>query len=222
MRSLKVLSVLLCYPDTEMYQALPEIKSVLQHDDLLPEPHRVAVQQLLAEFQQTDLISLQEVYVSLFDRGRQLSLHIFEHIHGESRDRGQAMVDLMTMYHQHGFELNAHELPDYLPLFLEFLAQCPKTEAIELLGHTVPILHSLARRLEAKQSRYALLFDALSAIAGHERDDIQQVAKAESETDETIINMDSIWQEEVVTFMANKPCQTATEQPLVFSRTNVH
>ena len=224
MISLKVLSVLLCYPETEMYAALPEIALALPQDALLPEKYRTAIQQLITEFQQTDLISLQESYVSLFDRGRSLSLHIFEHIHGESRDRGQAMVDLMNLYQQHGFAINSHELPDYLPLFLEFLAQRPQTEAIELLSHIVPVLQTLAQRLEAKQSRYALMFDALSVIAGQERDDIQQVPVSDTETDETIVNMDKIWEEETVSFMANKQCEqpTTTEQPLVFSRAKVH
>lgn len=217
--TLKTLSVLLCYPDSELYHALPEIGQALQADDTLPSEHKMAVQQLMTDFQATDLIKLQENYVLLFDRGRQLSLHIFEHIHGESRDRGQAMVDLMTMYQNNGFEMNAHELPDYLPLFLEYLAQRPHDEAKELLSHIVSILHSLAQRLEAKQSPYFVIFDALSGLIGQQRADSRQVPKSDVETDETILNMDEIWEEETVRFMANSnSCAEQTaEQPLKFT-----
>jgi len=217
--TLKALSVLLCYPDAELYHALPEIGQALQADELLPVEHKTAIQQLMTDFQTSDLIKLQENYVLLFDRGRQLSLHIFEHIHGESRDRGQAMVDLMAMYQNNGFEMNAHELPDYLPLFLEYLAQRPHDEARELLSHIVAILHSLAQRLEAKQSPYYVIFDALSALAGQERADRQQVPTSNAETDETILNMDKIWEEETVSFMANpNSCGGQTvEQPLKFT-----
>ena len=226
--SLKALSVLLCYPEAPMYQALPEIAQVLTDDTLLPNSQITAIKQLITGFQQTDLIALQENYVRLFDRGRMLSLHIFEHIHGESRDRGQAMVDLMDMYQYHGFELNVHELPDYIPLFLEYLSQRPAAEACESLGDIAHILHLLAQRLEAKQSLYFMIFDALSALAGKERADIRQVPKAEVETDESILKMDEIWEEEIVSFMANpKGCggQTAEAQPLVFTppkQANVH
>lgn len=77
--------------------------------------------------QRTDLMDLQESYIGLFDRGRALSLHLFEHIHGQSRDRGQAMVDLLETYRRHGFELSARELPDYLPLFLGIWRSGPPT-----------------------------------------------------------------------------------------------
>ena len=123
--SLKALSVLLCYPSTDMIQALPEIEAALSDASL------VTIKPLLEQFQHTELLELQENYVALFDRGRALSLHLFEHLHGESRDRGQAMVDLMDMYQSHGFEINAHELPDYITLFLEFLAQQPHTKACD-------------------------------------------------------------------------------------------
>jgi hypothetical protein len=79
-------------------------------------------------------------YVRLFDRGRALSLHLFEHIHGESRDRGQAMVNLLEVYRQHGFELSARELPDYMPLFLEYLAQRPQEEALDMLADTLHVM----------------------------------------------------------------------------------
>lgn len=218
--TLKALSALLCYPTLEMQQALPEIESVLSAENLLADSQLIAVKQLSQKFQQTDLIELQESYVASFDRGRSLSLHLFEHIHGESRARGQAMVDLLDMYQSHGFEMNAHELPDYIPLFLEFLSQRPHAEAVDLLAETSAVLQVLAERLESRDSPYYVLFDAMLMLAGKERANKGLVEKAVAETDETILKMDEIWEEETVTFMANKNVcdQTmAEEQPLKFT-----
>lgn len=212
--TLKALSVLLCYPSADMIQALPDIETAL-------DSHSAAtVKPLLEQFRHSDLLDLQENYVALFDRGRALSLHLFEHLHGESRDRGQAMVDLMDMYQSHGFELDAHELPDYIPLFLEFLAQLPQAAACELLCNTHAILQALAERLEARDSAYSVLFDAMLVLAGKERASKGRIEKAVVETDETILNMDEIWEEEAVTFMGNNnscAANTTQEQPLKFT-----
>ena len=219
--TLKVLSVLLCYPNAELIQALPEIDAVVNEENLLATSQLATVKQLIHKFQHTELLELQENYVALFDRGRALSLHLFEHLHGESRDRGQAMVDLMDMYQSHGFEINAHEVPDYIPLFLEFLAQRPPAEAFELLGNTSAILQVLAERLEARDSLYYMLFDAMLLLAGKERANSGRIEKAVTETDETILNMDKIWEEETVAFMGNQnncASELNKEQPLKFTR----
>ena len=102
-----------------------------------------------------DAYDAQERYVLLFDRTRSLSLHLFEHVHGESRDRGQAMVDLMAMYEEDGFEIDTKELPDYLPMFLEYLSMKPRAEAVQLLDETAHILAALRERLKKRQSVYA-------------------------------------------------------------------
>ena len=86
----------------------------------------IALDRLLDELATGDLYDLQERYVLLFDRTRSLSLHLFEHVHGESRDRGQAMVDLKALYERHGLLMSSSELPDHLPLFLEFLSDHPR------------------------------------------------------------------------------------------------
>jgi len=218
--TLKALSVLLCYPNLELVQALPEIGAVLKDESWLAISQLAAVKQLIQQFQHTEVIELQENYVMLFDRGRALSLHLFEHLHGESRDRGQAMVDLMAMYQSHGFEINAHELPDYIPLFLEFLSQRPQAEAFDLLTETSAILQVLAERLEARESPYHVLFDAMLMLAGKERVSKGKIEKTVIETDETILKMDEIWEEETVSFMANKnSCGSgaAEVQPLKFT-----
>ena len=107
--------------------------------------------------------------VLLFDRTRSLSLHMFEHVHGESRDRGQAMVDLGQMYERQGFEIDPGEMPDFLPLFLEYLSTQSDAEVHELLGQTLHIVANLRTRLQKRDSIYANAMLALEAIAGKHR-----------------------------------------------------
>ncbi len=205
MKTLKVLSALLCYPQPDMQAALGEVVAVLEQEHRLPERHHQALSALIQQMATTDLMTLQERYIRLFDRGRALSLHLFEHVHGESRDRGQAMVDLLDVYRQHGFELQARELPDYLPLFLEYLAQRPDAEALELLTDAAPVMALIGARLAERGSDYHAVFEALSALAG-EPANMAEIRRrvAEEGPDQTVVNMDKIWEEETVTFLANQ------------------
>jgi len=202
MLTLKVLSLLLSYPDAEMLTALDEMAAVVEQENLLPDVHKKSVLALIDSYRGVDLLDSQEAYVTLFDRGRFLSLHIFEHVHGESRDRGQAMVNLLQMYETHGFEMSTHELPDYIPLFLEFLSQQAEAEAVQLLHDAMPVLSLLGARLTERGSEFSAIFDALSGFAGEPEAlaEIRQQAATEGE-DETLVNMDEIWEEEAVSFM---------------------
>ena len=202
MQTLKVLSLLLGYPEAEMLEALDEMAAVVERENLLPDDHKKAVLALIDSYRGADLLDSQERYVALFDRGRFLSLHIFEHVHGESRDRGQSMVNLLQMYEAHGFEMSSHELPDYIPLFLEFLSQQEQAEAVQLLHDAMPVLSLLGARLSERGSEFSAVFDALAGFAGDPEalDEIRQQAAAEGE-DETLSNMDQIWEEEAVSFM---------------------
>jgi len=150
MRILKVISRLLDYPvaDIRSYRAdlAMEISSARE---ISPEM-RGELLQVLERLCSGELMDAQENYGILFDQGRSLSLHLFEHVHGESRDRGQAMVDLMNIYQQNGFELDALELPDYLPLFLQYLATRPDLEVREWLADVAPIMAQVAARLEER------------------------------------------------------------------------
>lgn len=201
MLTFKVLSALLSYPQAEMLEALEDMTGVIEQDDILPPRDKSATLHLLREFADTDLLELQERYVNLFDHGRALSLHIFEHVHGESRDRGQAMVDLMEYYRAHGFEITVKELPDYIPLFLEYLSQRPLEETCALLSDAIPILSLLGARLRERGSSYHVLFNALEKIAGtpENLEEIKKTAANEG-PDETLIHMDKIWEEEPVIF----------------------
>lgn len=205
MKTLKVLSALLCYPQPEWQTALGEMAEALEQEKLLPKDARRALRALINRLERTDLMELQERYVAIFDRGRALSLHLFEHVHGQSRDRGQAMVDLLEIYRRHGFEMNARELPDYIPLFLEYLAQRPGGEALDMLAETLHVMALLGARLAERGSDYHVVFDALAALVGEPADieDIRRQAATEG-PDETLVNMDQIWEEEAVTFLANQ------------------
>jgi len=151
-RTLKVLSLLLAYPTEEIRAAAPSFAAVLDEEGLLAEGRRGALRRLAAQLGERGLYDLEERYVLLFDRTRSLSLHLFEHVHGESRDRGQAMVELKDLYAANGLEMPANELPDYLPLFLEFLATRPLGEAREYLGDIVHIVTVLRERLGRRKS----------------------------------------------------------------------
>jgi nitrate reductase delta subunit len=168
MKTYKVLGALLDYPTEELIEALPELEAALAHERLLSDGALEHVRCLLAALANEDLMTMQERYIDLFDRVRSLSLHLFEHVHGESRDRGQAMVDLMQLYERHGYSVASIELPDYLPAFLEFLSHIPADEARELIAETTHVLESVGARLVRRNSRYAAVFDALLAITGGE------------------------------------------------------
>ncbi|MCC8988122.1 MAG: nitrate reductase molybdenum cofactor assembly chaperone [Candidatus Contendobacter sp.] len=205
MKTLKVLSALLCYPQPEIQAALAEMVAALAEENRLPESTHRALQALINQMRRTDVMDLQESYIGLFDRGRALSLHLFEHLHGQSRDRGQAMVDLLETYRRHGFELSARELPDYLPLFLEYLAQRPADEALSLLTDAMPVIALIGARLAERGSDYHVVFDALATLVDEPASiaDIRRQAATEG-PDQTVVNMDQIWEEEAVTFLANQ------------------
>ena len=202
---LKVLSRLMVYPDARLLPALPEMRELLATEPGLPDPARQRLVEFIDQFEQRELGAIQEEYVSLFDRGRALSLHLFEHVHGESRDRGQAMVDLINLYRENGLELDARELPDYLPLVLEYLSERPAEETFELLGDAMPIIVLLGARLRERESAYAGLFEALEALVGSpENAEELRSAAAQEGPDQTIVRMDEIWEEEQVRFMGNQ------------------
>ncbi len=153
----KALSALLTYPTEELVAAVPEIAAAIASDGMVSAKGRESLTVLFIDLQTLDLYELQERYVDLFDKTRKLSLHLFEHVHGESRDRGQAMVDLAMLYEKGGLMLAANELPDYLPLFLEYLATSAARRSARLAHEYEPY----PRRSPgtARQEGYALCGD---------------------------------------------------------------
>ncbi len=164
-KTFKVLSLLLSYPEEDIQAAAGEMKEILVKEKLVPADCLPGLLAFIEGIGAGDLYDLQERYILLFDRTRSLSLHLFEHIHGESRDRGQAMVDLAEHYAEHGMAISARELPDFLPLFLEFLATQPLQEARELLDQPLHVIAALGERLRRRKSAYAWVMLALEGIA---------------------------------------------------------
>lgn len=200
--SLKVISLLLSYPTEELQAAAPELKTALAADTLTGEREKALLARLADDIAGLDLYNAQERYVFLFDRTRSLSLHLFEHVHGESRDRGQAMVDLMAMYEAQGFEIGAKELPDYIPLFLEYLSMQSEEEARALLGQTAHIFTALRERLRKRKSVYASAFRVLEAIARGKADPaaVEAILNEPDDDPADLEALDKVWEEEAVTF----------------------
>lgn len=201
-KTFKVFSALLSYPDEALKAAAPELREAITREALLPPHAQKPVLKLIAEIEARDLYDLQERYVLLFDRTRSLSLHLFEHIHGESRDRGGAMIDLMALYEEHELAIDAKELPDYLPMFLEFLSILPADEACDMLSQPLHIISALGERLRKRKSVYAGLFRALEALAKVTPDAAALEALLQEPEDDPndLAALDKIWEEEVVTF----------------------
>jgi nitrate reductase delta subunit len=201
-RTLKVLSALLTYPSAELQAAVPQMRAALDAEGRLPQKNRDRLDRILEEIATSDLYDLQERYVLLFDRTRSLSLHLFEHVHGESRDRGQAMVDLKALYERHGLAMSSSELPDHLPLFLEFLSEIPQAEARELIEETSHILEALRQRLKRRKAPYSSVLSCTQALA-HAKPQTEILAALMGEPDEDpndLAALDAAWEEEEVTF----------------------
>lgn len=200
--TLKALSALLTYPTADLQAAAAEIGAALAAEGLLPEDRRAALQPLLAELATRDLIDLQERFVLLFDRSRTLSLNLFEHIHGESRERGQAMVDLLEMYRAADWEPVGPELPDHLPILLEFLSMRPLAEARETLADAGHVVAVLGDRLERRGSAYAAVMSAAVALTATpaSAELIAELGARPDDDPEDLAALDAVWEETQVTF----------------------
>src|SRR4029079_13654467 len=188
----QALSALLSYPSEDMRLALPAISDAIRTAPIVATIEQRGLLDLIEELGQGDLLAAEERYVDLFDRGRALSLHLFEHLHGESRDRGEAMVELKQLYEQAGFELSARELPDFLPVVLEYLSSRNIAEAREMLRDCAHILTTIGGSLVARRSRYAEVLQALIVIAGESPIDVAKVPPVKERTD----TLDRDWAEE--------------------------
>jgi nitrate reductase molybdenum cofactor assembly chaperone NarJ/NarW len=194
MTHFRALAALLAYPERELIEALPELRAALRRD--------VNLWRFLEELEGEELRVLQERYGALFDRSRALSLHLFEHVHGEGRDRGQAMIDLKNLYEKNGLLIGTAELPDFLPLFLEYLSTRPLAEACDLLGQPAHILSALAERLRRRSSPYEAVFRALVALAASKPkgEDVSALLQAPDPEATDLAALDAAWEDEPVRF----------------------
>lgn len=223
MKILLVLSHLLNYPSQELQDAKDELIAVITAAKEIPPSSREQLSALVKELCESDLLTVQDKYDALFEQGRSLSLLMFEHVHGDSRDRGQAMVDLMAHYNEKGFHINVKELPDYIPLYLEFLAHGDPMDARVGLAEVGHILALLSARLQERDANYHAIFDALMIVGGVSAKDINfkelKAKVAAEERDDTPEAFDKVWEEEQVTFMANQnptaksACSTTSDIP---------
>lgn len=202
MKTFKVLSALLSYPEAELLAAAGELIAAVDSEALLPAAQRRALARFIGDLAALEPLDAQERYVALFDRSRSLSLHLYEHVHGESRARGQAMVELAAVYRLHGLAIDAAELPDYLPLFLEFLSLLPARAARSLLSEAVHVVAALRERLTERGSPYAAVMGAVEALAAKpaERLAVDEVMAMLKPEEDSLAALDRQWEEEAVRF----------------------
>lgn len=197
--TLRALAVLLGYPSAELKEHAADVRDAIAREALLGAAGK-RLEALLRAIESDDLLDLQATYSELFDRSRSLSLHLFEHVHGDSRERGQAMIDLGQQYLESGFFLETNELPDFVPVFLEYASCLAPDEAREMLAQPAHVFAAMAERLDKRQSTYAGIFHALVSLAGV-RPDSAAVAGIDANTPrEEPVDIDVDWEEAPVSF----------------------
>lgn len=197
MRTFKILGLLLTYPSEELQVNMGELKAALIEENVLPAKLAKSVIKFMDQLAKRNLLKAQEDYVALFDRGRGHSLYMFEHIHGESRERGPAMVDLIEHYKEKGMMMGGQELPDFLPLFLEYLSVCPTGEAQESLGEVVHIIAAIGAKLKKKDSGYSILFQVLEKLTNVKinTEFVRQALLEDEARDDSLEALDKEWED---------------------------
>ncbi|MCC3747270.1 nitrate reductase molybdenum cofactor assembly chaperone [Rouxiella badensis] len=213
MIALRIISRLLDYPDDALWAHKQDLLLALTESPLLSLEETQQLADFIRQFCAADLLDRQAEYCSLFDRGRATSLLLFEHVHGESRDRGQAMVDLLDQYRAANLEIDSKELPDYLPLYLEYLAMLAAEEAQAGLLNIAPILALLSARLTQRENHYALLFNLLLSLSGATltADSVAEKLQHESR-DDTPQALDAVWEDEQIKFLGEQGCLSEEEK----------
>jgi nitrate reductase delta subunit len=191
------------YPNNEIYDFLPEVNASLQDENLLNTEAISGIDIFVDFFAKKPLTFWQEHYVQLFDYSRSVSLYLFEHVHGDSKDRGQAMVDLIDLYNENELNINRPELPDYLPVFLEFLAMQTQSKAMDYLSEIIDIVGFIHKKLEDKDNPYKYLLSAIIQLSVRKPTDAR-IEKMETEMPE--ISIDEAYEEEPVTFGDKNAC----------------
>ncbi|MEO7853328.1 MAG: nitrate reductase molybdenum cofactor assembly chaperone [Rubrivivax sp.] len=203
-KSLRVLAALLSYPDALHRSVLAELGAVLQQERAVSAPRQQEIAALIDSIERAEALQAESDYVELFDRGRSTSLHLFEHVHGDSRERGPAMIDLGQTYEKAGLILAEGELPDYLPAVLEFVSTQPASEAKAFLGEMSHIFNAIFGALQQQGSAYASVLGALLELAGE---------KAEPVTPPAEPPLDESWAEPVVFDGCSSKGQAKPGQP---------
>ncbi len=203
-KTLRVLSALLGYPDASLFGHLEEMRSLAYAEGALPQARLAELDALIDALLRAEPLEAEADYVELFDRGRGTSLHLFEHVHGDSRERGPAMIDLGQTYEKAGLVLAEGELPDYLPAVLEFVSTQPPREARGFLAEMAHIFNVIFNALQDRGSPYAAVLGALLELAGEKA---QAVKRAPEEP------LDESWAEPVVFDGCSSKGQARPDQP---------
>lgn len=201
-KTFKIFSKLLSYPNYELQQSLPELAKILSNEHLLEQDECLKLAKWMNEtLAKYDLIDWQQEYVTLFDSS--VSLYLFEYLHGQSKDRGQAMVDLIDYYHKQHFHIIDGELPDYLPLILEFLSEQSQGLVKEFLVDMLKIITQIGFKLKQRHSDYSLICDALEVFMGQTPRTTSPIIPIQS-----LNELDKSWQEPLVTFDGTSNCNS--------------
>jgi len=202
--SLRVLARLLSYPDTQMRANLDDMRQALLSEKAIAPARLDELNALIRGLARGNALDIEADYVEVFDRGRATSLHLFEHVHGDSRDRGPAMIDLAQTYEKAGLFLGPDEMPDYLPVVLEFVSTQPPKEARDFLSEMAHIFNAIFNALQQRNSPYASVLGALLELSGEKAHPVKVVA------DEPL---DTTWEEPVVFDGCSVKGQTRPDQP---------
>ena len=203
-RSLRVLARLLSYPDAALRGDLADMRQALVAESAIATPRLAELDALISALERGNALELEADYVEVFDRGRATSLHLFEHVHGDSRDRGPAMIDLAQTYEKAGLFLGPDEMPDYLPVVLEFVSTQPPKEARAFLSEMAHIFNAIFNALQQRNSPYASVLGALLELSG------EKAHPVKVPVDEP---MDTTWEEPVVFDGCSVKGQTKPDQP---------
>lgn len=198
----RALSRLLSYPEADLQTDARTCVDVVREEGLVPNPIVRSLEKLADHLMGLDLYEAQAAYVDLFDRTRSVSLHLYEHVHGESRERGPAMVGLVELYKSHGLEMDVSDLPDYLPVFLEFLSVVPDQEAASLIGEAAHVLEAIAQRLKERKNPYRAIFGALLAVSDQPADQaaVERLLAIEDDDPSDLEALDKSWEEDPIMF----------------------
>ena len=200
----RALSRLLSYPDAQLQSEAHTCVELVEREGLISGRTIAELRKLADHLAVQDIDEAHAAYVDLFDRTRSVSLHLYEHVHGESRERGPAMVGLVELYRAHGLEMEANDLPDYLPVFLEFLSVIADAEAASLIGEAAHVLEAISARLAKRQNPYQSIFRALLTISDKPADTaaVQSLLAIEDDDPDDLEALDKAWAEAPVNFGA--------------------